>query len=72
MSRKDYQEFAAMFKDVEGTARIDNAREIAAIHEIMLRSARYFKADNPSFRPVQFFMACGQDAECAGVWASRM
>jgi hypothetical protein len=72
MSRKDYQEFASIIKDVEGSARLDNAREIAAIHEIMLRSARYFKADNPNFRPVQFFMACGQSADTAGIWASRI
>lgn len=72
MSRKDYVKFAEIIKDVEGGCHLDNPREVAAVHEIMLKMARTLKADNPNFRPVQFFMACGQSAEGAGVWASRL
>ena len=75
MSKKDYVAMAEIFRDGLETLEKnpkENATGSAVVDMIALRMARLFKADNPSFRPIQFLTACGYSVVQAGSMAARI
>ena len=64
MTRKDYRAFAEIFSDLKVETK--DSRYVIGRDQMMVRMARIFKADNPAFRPVQFFIAAGHTSDEAG------
>ena len=64
MSRKDYQEMAAIVASMPTKAD--------ASYYVAIKTARMFKNDNPNFRPVQYFTACGFTTEQAGEMTAKL
>jgi hypothetical protein len=64
MSRKDYQEMAAIVASMPDKA--------PANYYVAIKTARMFKNDNSAFRPVQYFTACGFTVEQAGEMAAKL
>jgi hypothetical protein len=66
MTRKDYRAFAEVIKEgrsMNGTG---------AITYIAIEIAKVFRNDNPQFRPVQFFKACGYEDSTLDYLSSKL
>jgi hypothetical protein len=76
MTKKDYIVFANAFKDALGKECFDRHPkahvDIETVDNLVLTCARIFKSDNPAFRPVQFFTACGYSTVQAGYMAAKL